>query len=388
MTKIPENTGCFKVSGRRFLIIASFPESLVNFRGFLIDALLEEGYEVHAAAPEINSEPQVYAVLSEKGVRLHDISLQRTGLNPFRDLKVVFELMCLMRRIKPACVLSYTIKPVVYGSIAAACSNVPTVVALVTGLGYAFTMSASRNRALLLNLVRKLYSFALHKSDIVFFQNSDDKKLFERMEFLADNAKVYVVNGSGVHLAQYSAAPLPEAVSFLLIARLLGDKGIREFALAASRVKARYPDVSVRLVGWMDDNPDSVRRDELNSWISDGTVEFLGRLSDVRPAIANSSVYVLPSYREGTPRTVLEAMSMGRPIITTDAPGCRETVVDGDNGYLVPVGDAEALAQAMLRFIEQPELIAKMGKRSREIAEEKYDVHKVNDAMLKGMGIR
>ena len=160
---------------------------------------------------------------------------------------------------------------------------------------------------------------------------------------------------------------------FLLIARLLGDKGIREYVQAAKLVKQQYPEAQFDLVGGLDTNPTSISQAELDQWIAAGTINFLGRLSDVRPAIAECSVYVLPSYREGTPRTVLEAMAMGRAVITTDAPGCRETVLDGDNGFLVPVKDTDALAQAMLRFIEQPELIAQMGQRSRSIAEEKYD---------------
>lgn len=174
---------------------------------------------------------------------------------------------------------------------------------------------------------------------------------------------------------------------FLLIARLLGDKGIREYVQAAKLVKQQYPEAQFDLVGGLDTNPTSISQAELDQWIAAGTINFLGRLSDVRPAIAACSVYVLPSYREGTPRTVLEAMAMGRAVITTDAPGCRETVVNGDNGFLVPVKDADALAQAMLRFIEQPGLIAQMGQRSRSIAEEKYDVHKVNAQMLEGMGL-
>lgn len=196
------------------------------------------------------------------------------------------------------------------------------------------------------------------------------------------------MNGSGVDVADYALAPLPQNPSFLLIARLLGDKGVREYAQAARKVKAQYPDSIFRLVGWIDDNPDAIGQLELDEWVSSGTVEFLGKLADVRPAIADCNVYVLPSYREGTPRTVLEAMAMGRPVITTDAPGCRETVTDGDNGFLVSVMAVDELAAAMVRFIESPELVASMGERSRLVAEQKYDVHRVNEFMLGEMGIK
>ena len=196
------------------------------------------------------------------------------------------------------------------------------------------------------------------------------------------------MNGSGVDVAEYSVAPLPDKPCFLLIARLLGDKGVREYAQAAQLVKAVYPQAVFRLVGWIDDNPDAITQRELDQWVDSGLLDFLGRLHDVRPAISDCSVYVLPSYREGTPRTVLEAMAMGRAVITTDAPGCRETVVDGDNGFLVPVNDVNALADAMIKMIDTPGLAASLGERSRRIAEEKYDVHKVNTAMLEGMGIQ
>jgi glycosyltransferase involved in cell wall biosynthesis len=172
-----------------------------------------------------------------------------------------------------------------------------------------------------------------------------------------------------------------------MIGRLLRNKGVREYAMAAARLRQRFPSTRCLLVGWIDDNPDAISGEELEQWVRSGAVEFLGQLEDVRPAIAKASVYVLPSYREGTPRTVLEAMAMGRPIITTDAPGCRETVVAGENGYLVPVGSVDGLLAAMERFIDRPEQAVAMGARSRAIAERKYDVNKVNGIMLSEMGL-
>jgi len=207
------------------------------------------------------------------------------------------------------------------------------------------------------------------------------------------NIPAVVVNGSGVNVSDFDVMPLPlnrqnqVTISFLLIARLLGDKGVREYAEAAAIIKKNHPDIQFNLVGWIDDNPAAITQSELDTWITTGTLKYWGKLSDVRPAIAASSVYVLPSYREGTPRTVLEAMAMGRAVITTDAPGCRETVVDGDNGFLVEVKSIPDLVVAMQRFIEQPELAIQMGKRSREIALNKYDVHQVNKHMMIEMGL-
>ena len=373
----------------RFLLVAGFADSLIVFRKPLIEALLSKGLTVHVAAPELTANAEVMAELNKLGVVAHDIPMQRTGMNPITDLGAVLALWQLMRRIKPQYVLGYTIKPVIYGTLAAWLALVPKRFALITGLGFAFMGEEDGQRSKVRALVQGLYRTALKRNHTVFFQNPDDEALFRQLNILSSATQSCVVNGSGVDVAQFEVAPLSteRAPRFLLIARLLGDKGVREYVQAAQQVKLRYPEAQFDLVGWIDANPNTITRPELDSWIAAGTINFLGRLSDVRPAIAESSVYVLPSYREGTPGTVLEAMAMGRAVITTDAPGCRETVLDGDNGFLVPVKDTDALAQAMLRFIEQPELIAQMGQRSRSIAEEKYDVHKVNAQMLEGMGL-
>jgi len=369
-----------------FLLIAGFAESLLGFRGPLLAALQALGHQVHVAAPDLSVGDPIRLQLEARGLTVHNIPLRRTGTNPLADLRALFSLFRLMRGIRPQWVLGYTIKPVIYGSLAAWLAGVPRRFALITGLGYAF--QGDGKRGLLRALAQRLYALALSRVDKVIFQNPDDEALFRQCGILLATTPSCVVNGSGVDVASFAVAPLPlDGARFLLIARLLGDKGVREYAQAARSVHALYPDAQFSLVGWIDSNPDAIPQHELDAWVVDGTLDYLGRLPDVRPAIAASSVYVLPSYREGTPRTVLEAMAMGRPIITTDAPGCRETVVDGDNGFLVPVKSVEMLEQAMLRFIEDPVLVSAMGQRSRRIAEEKYDVHKVNAAMLREMGI-
>ena len=372
-----------------FLLIAGFPDSLLQFRGSLLDALLSRGLSVHVAAPNLLEGSPMRQQLEARGLHVHDIPLRRAGMNPVADFITLLHLRRLMRRVRPNYVLAYTIKPVIYGSLAAWLAGVPWRFALITGLGYAFQgqEDGNDNRGLLRSLVQRLYGLALRGTHKVFFQNPDDQALFRSLGILPLTTPSCVINGSGVDVAQYAVAPLPAAPHFLLIARLLGDKGVREYVEAARRVRALHPAAVFSLVGWIDENPDAIRQQELDAWVAEGVVNYIGRLKDVRPAIADCSVYVLPSYREGTPRTVLEAMAMGRAIITTDAPGCRETVVDGDNGFLVPVKAVDELAAAMLRFIEEPELVARMGARSRQIAEEKYDVHRVNAVMLKEMGI-
>ncbi len=369
----------------RVLLLAGFAESVVRFRGELIRAMQACGCEVHVAAPGLSACREVAEALSSMGVRMHDTPLGRTGTRIPADLAYLFRSCRLMRRVRPAATLAYTVKPVIYGTLSAWVAGVPHRYALVTGLGFAFTAG---RRGMLTQVVAFLYRIALARARLVFFQNPDDQRLFRARGLLHSSTPSVVVDGSGVDVASYAATPLPTGSPvFLMIGRLIGDKGVREYAEAARCVKLRFPAARFRLAGWIDANPDAIAPEELDAWVADGTIEFLGRLEDVRPAIAAATAYVLPSYREGTPRTVLEAMAMGRPIITTDAPGCRETVIDGENGFLVPVGSVDALVESMVKFIGDPALAPRMGERSREIAEEKYDVHKVNAVMLREMGI-
>lgn len=371
---------------KRFLLIAGFPKSIISFRGELVASLQSKGIQVHVAAPGLGPGEPVRVQLEALGLHVHHIPMQRTGTNPLADLQTLWSLWWLIRKVDPHHVLGYTIKPVIYGSLAARLAGVPHRFALITGLGYAFQQQGDGGA--LQALVQHLYVLALAQVKCVFFQNPDDQALFRQRALVAPDARTCVVNGSGVDLAAFGVVALPSGPpSFLLVARLLGDKGVREYAQAASRIKVLHPNVRCLLVGWIDTNPDAIKQHELDAWVANGTLEFLGRLSDVRPAIAKCTVYVLPSYREGTPRTVLEAMAMGRAIITTDTPGCRETVVNGQNGLLVPVQSVDALEQAMLKFIQNPGLAATMGKRARQVAEDKYDVHKVNEVILQAMGI-
>lgn len=373
---------------RKILVLGSVSRSLRNFRGHLVCAFKDQGLEVHAAAPELNEDEQTVAWLSEKNIHGHAVPLSRTGLSPVADLASLKSLVTLMKDILPEYFLGYTIKPVIWGLIGAWLARVPNRVALITGLGYAFTGEAKGKRAVIQSVARGLYKFALRRSTLIFFQNPDDRADFQRLGLLPANVPVKIVNGSGVDVDAFEVAPFPSRpIRFLLIARLLGDKGIREYAAAAKKVKERHPEVEFHLVGGLDPNPDGISEEEVKSWHRAGGLIWHGSLTDVRPAIAESHVYVLPSYREGTPRTVLEAMAMGRPVITTDAPGCRETVVDGENGYLVPVKSVDALVEAMLKFIEAPENIDSMGKNARQVVDAKYDVRKVNQVMLEAMGL-
>jgi glycosyltransferase involved in cell wall biosynthesis len=340
--------------------------------------------EVHVAIPDVTGIGKQDNRADQNGVVWHDIPLSRTGMNPFADLLLLHVLYKLVRSVRPSIMLAYTAKPVIFGALAARLCGVPSINVLISGLGYAFT-----DRSGVLQLVlRALYKLSLRNVNRIFFQNPDDEQVFRELGVIGKQTPAVVIRGSGVNLSAYEASQVPESSArFLMIARLLGDKGVREYVSAARQMKKEFPETSFSLVGWIDENPDAVTLEELDEWISEGVIEFAGRVDDVRPELARCHVYVLPSYREGTPRTVLEAMSMGRAIITTDAPGCRETVIHGENGYLVPVKSVAGLIGAMQKFVCNPELAKSMGARSREVAEEHYDVRKVNDVMLREMGI-
>lgn len=372
------------VDAKTVLVLGAHPDSLLAFRGPLLRAMVARGHRVIACAS--GAATTVRNRLADLGVRYVDVAFQRTGLSALHDLATIRALIELMRVERPDMVLAYTIKPVVYGGLAARVTGVPAFFAMIEGVGYAF---ASRDRlAWLAGLIaRPLYRVSLGGAKRVFFLNPDNLALFTRLGLLRSPRQAALLDGIGIDLDQYQPAPLPDRPSFLLIARLLTSKGVVEYAAAARLVKAKYPEAKFRIVGWIDDHPEAVRAADMQQWIAEGSIEYLGRLDDVRPAIAACSVYVLPSYHEGLPRTVLEAMAMGRAIITTDAPGCRETVVPGQNGQLVPVRDVPSLAAAMEGYLQDLTQIAQAGAASRRMAVQKYDVHAINAKILRTMSL-
>ncbi len=368
----------------KIVVIASLAESLINFRGKLLEEFIKQDLDVICIAP-FSDDNGTMAKLHQMGCQTENLDLERTGQNPLKDYGAYKSCRDIIKKHNPDYVLSYTTKPVLYGTLAAASAGVKSISVMITGLGSMFIETGLEykiKRIMLLYLFKR----ALSKCKNVFFQNSDDQNYFLEKKFITQE-QIRRINGSGVDTSYFAFNPQPpkENLKFLFIGRLIKDKGIIEYFKAAEIVKNKYPNVEVDVVGWMENKPSSVKKEELDYWVNSGVINYLGKSSDVRPHINNCDVYVLPSYREGTPRTVLEAMSIGRPIITTNAPGCKETVEEGNNGFLVPVKNVEKLAERMEYFIQNPDEIERMGKNSRKIAENKYDVNSVNKVITESI---
>ncbi len=368
---------------KTLIIIGALPSSIINFRGDLVTELSKKHNVIcmanSATKNEVNS-------INALGASYLDFPVKRNGLNPIEDIKTLKYLYSTFRANKPDIVIAYTIKPVIWGGIAARLAGVKSFNALITGLGFAFQRGGLK-RNILTFMVKNLYGLALKNAKSVIFQNTDNKLVFIKNGII-EQKKCYLVNGSGVNLAHFVKCNLPEHPIFLLIARLLREKGVCEYVEAAKIVKRRYPDVNIRLVGPPDPSPDGIKVNQVTSWHDAGIIEYCGSTDDVRRFISDCSVFVLPSYHEGMPRTVLEAMAMGRPILTTHVSGCKETVVNGENGWLVEKANVKQLAEKMIWFIENQEQWREMGQKSHKMAHEKFDVHKVNEEMLKILGLK
>jgi glycosyltransferase involved in cell wall biosynthesis len=357
--------------------------------------MVASGHEVIGAAPEETR--GVAEEMAKMKVRFAPVALSRTGLNPLVDGLSLLRLRTLYKRERPDMVLSYTIKPVVLGSLAASSAGVPHIYALITGLGAAFHTGGKKG--LLLRLIAiQVYRVALARCEKVFVQNQEIADLFAR-ENMVRAEKIVIVRGSGVDTVHFAFCPLPAGSPvFLFLGRMLRDKGVRELVAAARLVKAKIPEARFILVGQTDPNPACLSEAELGLWRQEGIVECFPFQDDVRPYLRDCSVLVLPSYHEGLPRSVLEAMSTGRAVITTDTIGCRETVANastgagdqaairrGRNGFLVPTRDVESLAAAMELLARDRPLAEAMGLEGRRIAQDEFDVEKVNASMLKAM---
>lgn len=363
----------------KIVVVASLAFSLVNFRGRLLADMIAAGNEVIACAPDDDIE--VAATLAGLGVAYRAMPMSRTGLNPFADLRTLVWLIGLFARERPDVVLAYTQKPIIYAGIACRIVRRPRFLPMVSGLGHAFSDESGR---WLRRLVATLYRQALAKAETVFVFNGDDKDEMLRNGMMRRDVPVVQLPGSGVDLDRYTVAPLPKGpLRFLMIARLLRSKGLIEYVEAARRIRARHPEIRFALLGPLDPNPDGVGQAEIDAWQRDGVIDYLGEVRDVRPHLAAASVFVLPSwYREGLPRTILEAMATGRAVITTDMPGCREPVEQGITGIIVAPRDIEALEGAIMTFVRDPGLAVTMGACGRRAVAARFSVERVNAMLL------
>lgn len=371
----------------KILILSSLSWSLVNFRGALIARMAAEGHEVVACAPD--AEPEVVETLAHAGVRFRLTPMARAGTNPLRDLATLAGYARLMRAERPDVVVAYTQKPIIYGGIAARLFGRSRFYAIMSGLGYVFSDEAAA-RPGLRRLVSMLYRAGVRSARCTFVFNGDDRRTMLANHIVDERQRVVQVPGSGVDVGHFASRPMPAgATTFLMMGRLMRDKGVGEYVAAARRVRARWPGARFLLLGRPEtENPTGYTAEEMQAWQDEGLVELLAETRDVRPCLASAHVFVLPSYyREGLPRTILEALATGRPVITTDMPGCREPIEEGRNGFLVPPRDADALADAMERFLDRPALLRPMGEAARQVAVEIYDVERVNRQLLEEMGI-
>ena len=366
---------------KKIIIVTATSKSLINFRGDLIIDIKNKGYNVITASPALSEE--YINIFQQLKIDNIPINFQRNRLNPFYDLVTLIKLFKIFWKQAPDIVLSYTIKPVIWGGLIAKFFKTDFY-ALITGTGFVF-YGVSFKRKLLRIFVVFLYRLALKKSKAVIFQNIDDLNFFVD-KGIVPRTKTHLVNGSGVNIKKFDLTNIPKGIiNFLCIARLKGDKGIRQYAAAAKIIKKKFPNIVFNLVGPVETSPDAISLDEVNSWSN--YITYKGEVEDVRPLIKDAHIYVLPSYHEGLPRSTLEAMSMGRPIITTNAFGCKETVKEGINGFKVPVANIDKLIEKMIWFIEHSDQIESMGIESRRMVEEKFDVRKVNAIMLDIMNL-
>jgi len=374
----------------KIIVIGTVASSLLGFRADLIKLLLEKNYTVYAFTSEYSKEE--LDLIELLGAVPITYELNRGGINPLADIKATYQLSKKIKEIAPDVVFSYFSKPIIFGTLAAKLAKVPRVIGMLEGLGYTFTEQpnhTSKKTKVIKRVQILLYKLALPQLNKIIFLNPDDPNdLLD--EYSIKVKQVEVLGGIGLNLKDYSyTSTYPSQPTFIFVARLLAEKGIHDYIAAAKIVKNKYADAKFIVLGSIDKEAlGALTEAELEKFTEANIVQYPGHVNNVPEWIANSSVFVLPSYyREGVPRSTQEAMAIGRAVITTDVPGCRETVVDGVNGFLVEKWNPQSLAEKMIYFIEHPEEIKKMGYESYKIAQDKFDADKVNKRLIDMLGL-
>lgn len=367
----------------KILIAASSGESLTNFRGKMIEQMVQYGHQVIC----LSAEPvlEMKESINKLGAEYISLEMERVGTNPFKDLKVIKKFKKIIKQINPDMFFAYMSKPVAYGGYAARKCKVKSVNFLINGLENAYYRKDIKS-FILRRVLNFFYRYAFKKADNVFFQNADDMKLFCDNK-ISSYKQSSVVDGSGVDMTHYTREEMPEKFSLIMVARLLWSKGIREYVAAAKIVKQKYPEIEFNLIGGLDCNQEAMKKEELDTLIKENIIKYHGKQKDVRPYLSSSTVFCLPSYHEGLPRSVLEAMATGRPILTTNVPGCKDTVIDGYNGFIVEKGDSVGLANKIIELYENQDLVKTMSENSYKRCTEKYEVKIINRYLLEKMNI-
>lgn len=375
---------------KKIVMIGTTAACFYGFRAELIKNLNLKNITVYAFTTD--NDALELEKISELGAIPISYQLNRGGLNPLADMLATFKLAQQIKQLKPDLVFSYFAKPVIFGTLAAKIAKVPKIIGMLEGLGYTFTdqpNGLSSKTKLIRAIQVFLYKLALPKLDQLILLNHDDKT-----DLLINNdievKETYILGGIGLDLNQYKYSPATKdlPIQFLFIGRLLKEKGIHDFIAAAQIVKEKFPQTTFTVLGGIDEaNLGALTQGELTQYIDQNVIDYPGHVENIAEWIKQSHVFVLPSYREGVPRSTQEAMAIGRPVITTDVPGCRDTVIDGVNGFLVPKWNPQTLADKMNYFIEHPEQVRMMGDQSYKIATEKFDAEKVNQRLLEILGI-
>lgn len=365
-------------------VITAATNTIPRFRIDMIDEFVRRGCEVVVFGNEPHERWDNF--FGKHGVSYRTYSVSRNGMNPVSDLATKAELKRLLVDEKPDKVWTYQAKPNIYGCMAAHELGIQDIYVMMGGLGSVFRATDAKSR-LVRAIVSAEYRRVMQYAKAVFFQNMEDVQVFEGLRILGRD-KVVLTRGSGVNVSAYPQTDFPRQMRFLFVGRLVRGKGVLDYLDAARIVKKAHSEVGFDLVGPFDSNPTAVKPEDIQPYIDEGTVNFHGEQKNVQPFQEVSSAFVLPSYYgEGTPKSALEAMATGRPLIVADAVGCREVVREGVNGFLVSPQDPEAIAAAMTRLVEEPGLKERMGAESRKMAEGIFDVRKVNDVICKTMGL-
>lgn len=366
----------------RIIFFVGHAKSMYKFFLDTMKTFIGKGHEVFACGEE--TERKWRDIFGRDKIIYKQFFIRRNGLNPLVDLKTLYSIRKILQNLKPDKIFAFQAKTVVYTGIAAQLLGIKEFYPLFAGAGSLFLKDDIKTKIIRTIFVME-YKLAVRNCAAIFFQNRDDENLLRGYGVL-NSQRVVMLHGSGVNISEYYLQDLPKECAFIFVGRLIKDKGVMEYLEASVEIKKRYPYVRCLLLGPFDSNPSALSEDELQSYLNRG-IEYLGEQEDVRPFLRQSSVFVLPSYREGTSRAALEAMSCGRAVITTDAPGCRETVVDGVNGLLVPIKNIEALVNAMERLIKSPQRVKYMGLQGRKIVEDIFASDKVDKVICDAMGL-